>query len=112
MIDLRRKYEGLLEVMREGFTQKDGSQLTWKSPEFVDRIEALVKQFVVHGVPDPDEDDFDMILGKEWDREHYEKVLNKFFELGAINEYDLPLVEECETVGLEVKMIQEDRFYV
>lgn len=110
VMDLRSKYNGLLEVMRLGFKQDNGEELTWKSSEFVDRIQALMKQFIIHGVPD--ENDFGMILGKEWNWEHYEKVLEELCEIGAINEFSLPIIEECEAVSKELEMIAEDKFYV
>lgn len=106
MVDLRSKYDGLLEIMREGF----GEDLTWKSDSFTLRLQCLLSQFVVFGVPD--EDDYEQILGDEWTWEHLDKVLQELFELGAINEFDVPVIEECEVIKQELQMIQEDNFYV
>ncbi|MPN08170.1 hypothetical protein SDC9_155450 [bioreactor metagenome] len=60
----------------------------------------------------PDEDDYEQILGDEWTWEHLDKVLQELFELGAINEFDVPVIEECELIKQELQMIQEDNFYV
>lgn len=110
MLDLRNKYDGLLEVMREGFKQEDGSELTFQSEEFAGRLTGLMCLFMTYGVTG--EGDFKEILGDDWTWEHYHKVLAKLQELGVVDEFDMAISPECERVIEELKLLTEDKFYV
>lgn len=109
MIDLRSNYDGLLAVMREGYTAKDGGVLTFTDEEFTGRIIGLMCLFLDDG-----------LVGKEnftdiswdWKWDHYSKVLAELKNLGVVAEDGTLDVNECHQVKIEMECIKEEEYYV
>lgn len=110
MGDLRVKYANLLKLMKERYTNDDGSELTFESKNFAGRITGLMCLFMQYGVTDKEH--FDPILGDDWTWEHYQKVLEELKVLGAVDEFGLAISPQCERVGNEMNMLFEGKFTV
>ncbi|GAB6153723.1 hypothetical protein JCM17380_24730 [Desulfosporosinus burensis] len=109
MEDLRSRYNGLLAVMREGYTAEDGSELTFTTEEFTGRIIGLMCLFYEDGVVGL-ENFSDIAWDWKWD--HYSKVLAELVQLGVLDEDGNLDPAECHQVKIEMESIQEGEYFV
>lgn len=107
MIDLRSKYDDLLEIMSFEY----GEDLTFCDKDFAERIQRLMYIFISCRAIN-DRTSFDIMLKPDnWKWHHYIKVLEELQAIGAVDENWTAIVPECQLVKEEIQRITEDDFY-